>query len=270
MQIGQFGIPGQSTAVFTDEREIFWGGDASRIEILQHNSEIDSTASDAGASPTTTIRSGLLLGRITSSGRLKQWDPTASDGTQHLFSVNRAELVMVDPYQSAVSRFAPTVVRAPLKASQLLILGAAFVGHAYEYLARRALALRGCILDDDPHAELAGLAVRDVVKTATGTVAASENGATIYVNGAGAVTLTLPAIKAGLRYRFVNIADQNLTVASAEGDNMMTVGDDAADSVTFSTASEKVGATLNVEARLVNGTAKWLTDAERATPTIAT
>lgn len=270
MRVGQYGVPGVSALYQTDARQFFWGGDDSKIEILQHNSQFDATTRDAGSTPTTVIRSGLLLGRITSTGQLKHWDSAATDGSQHLFSVNREELDMLDPTGSAVDRFGPSVVRAPMKAKELLIKGAALIGHADEYLARQSLHGMGCVLDDDPQGWLTGMVRRNIIKTATGAIVASENGALFVVNGGAAVTLTLPAIKAGLRYSFLVIADQNLVVASAEGDNVIIINDASADSIAFSTSSQKIGAQLTVEAEYVNGTLKWIPSGAVGTQTTAT
>ncbi len=269
-RIGMYGQPGVQAAQFTQTNEIFWGGDATHIEILQDNSQIDSTAVDAGSTPTNVLRTGLLFGKITSSGKLKQWDSAATDGSQYLYSINREELVMVDAYGSAAARFAPTVVKAPLKAKRLYIKGVSLLGHADEYLARRQLAAQGCILDDDPQNRLSGVNLRNIAKTVTGGILATENGARFIVNGSGAVVLTLPAIQAGLRYSFLNIADQNLTIASVAGDDMIIVNDIEADSIAFSTSSNKIGARLTTVAEYVNGVLKWIVDASLATATPAT
>lgn len=270
MRVGQFGIPGQQAAVFTNATEIFWGGDASRIEVLRSHKVISSVTRDAGNTPTTVLRGGLLLGLNASSGEYEEWDATATDGTEHVAAVNEHEIEILDAYGTATDRFPGTVVKAPLKAKALLIKGAALVGHADEYLARRQLAQRGCLLDDDPQNFLSGLTQRIIAKTATASIVASENGALFVVTGTGAVVLTLPAIKPGLKYSFVNTADQNLTIASAEGDNVIILNDASADSVAFSTANQKIGARLTVESVYVGGTLKWLQSGQLATPTTAT
>lgn len=269
-RIGQFGIPGQSASIFSAAREIFWGGDASRIEILRLHSQIDEASVDAGAAVTSTLRAGLILGKTTSGGQLKQWDTAATDGSQWLHSVNEHELSTLSAYGGTRDLFAPTVVRAPLKAAALLIKGVALVGHADEFLARRSLARMGCVLDDDTQNVLSGANQRLVTKTATGAITAAENGSLFIVNGAGAVVLTLPAIQAGLIYSFLNIADQNVTVTSVAGDDIIILNDLSADSVAFSTASEKIGAQVTVRAEYVAGTLKWIQSAQLATASTAT
>jgi hypothetical protein len=271
MQIGQFGTPGVSAAVFSTARELFWGGDQSRQKIVRGQMDISSTLVDAGSTPTTHVRSGMMLGKLTSSGKGVHWDPTASDGSQYFNGVLEHELVMTEGFSAtATDRHAPVVYSAPFKASSLLVLGVALVGGTFEFLARRMLHLSGSVLDDDPLGYLAGVTPRNIAKTVTGAITTAENGARFIVNGAGAVVLTLPTIKPGLRYSFLNTADQNLTVASAEGDNMVAVNDLSADSFAYSTSSQKIGAQGSVESMYVNDVLKWVASVHVATATIAT
>ncbi len=267
----QMALPGVRAAVFTTPRQIFWGGDESRMKIIRGQGQFSNTLRDAGNTPTTAIRPGLLCGQLTADSKLVHWDPTASDGSQYLRGVNEHELVMVEGYSAeAAERFAPIVLQAPLIAAQLLVLGTALTSSAHQYLARRRLAEMGCILDDDPQGFLAGVAQRTITKTATGAITAAENGATFHVNGGGAVTLTLPTLATGLSYKFINVANQNLTVASAAGDDMVVLNDLSADSVTFSTANQLIGAQIDVWSDYVAGTLKWLTAIQIGAGTIVT
>lgn len=266
----QLAMPGIRTQVTTNAKELFWGGDASRLKVLRQQAIFSSTIRDAGNTVTTEIRAGLLCGALTADGKMVHWDPTATDGSQWLRGVSEHEMIATEGYAAtAVDRFGPLIVQAPLKASQLLVLGTALTSSAHQYLARRQLHMLGCVLDDDQQGYLAGRP-RTIGKTATGSIAATENGATFHVNGSGAVTLTLPTLATGLAYRFINVADQNLIVASAAGDDMVVINDLSADSVTFSTASQKIGATLDVWSDYVAGTLKWLTNVQIGTGTIAT
>ena len=86
-----------------------------------------------------------------------------------------------------------------------------------------------------------------VAKTAAYTVLPSESGTFFTTLGAtAAVTFTLPAFADGLEYTFFNAVDQNMTVASGTADKMMVINDIAADSVAFSSASEKIGGVVTV------------------------
>lgn len=266
-----FGIAGQRAAVFTTPREILWGGDASRQKILRLNRVISNAARDAGNDVTTCLRPGLLMGMITASSKLAQWDPTASDGTQFLMGVNEHEQRLTEGVAATAADVdAPYLVQAPLKAAQLLVLGTALTSSPHQYLARRRLAELGFVLDDDPQGYLSGLRYRSIAKTATGTITAAENGALFIVNGAAAVTLTLPPIATGLSYKFLNTAAQNLIVASNGSlDDIVTINDLAADSITFSTASQQIGAQVELFTDYVNGTLKWISTVQIGTATIA-
>lgn len=62
-------------------------------------------------------------------------------------------------------------------------------------------------------------------QTVTGalTLTAEDNGKTLYLNAAAGATVTLPAVAAGLSFKFVvaaAFATTNWIVASAEGDNI--------------------------------------------------
>ncbi len=90
-----------------------------------------------------------------------------------------------------------------------------------------------------------------VAKTSNYTILAGDNGVTFTNRGAGgAVTLTLPAVQAGLYYRAIVAAAQTLTVAAPTADTLLTYNDAAADSV----ASNTLGAQMEF---VCDGTA-WI------------
>ncbi len=68
----------------------------SEFRLSAHGEETDvgitivASAVDAGNTPTTTLRKGLVLGKITASGKYKEYDPSASDGSE------TAALILVD------------------------------------------------------------------------------------------------------------------------------------------------------------------------------
>ncbi len=116
----------------------------------------------------------------------------------------------------------------------------------------------------------AGMAAgRNVVaKTASYTVKQDENGTVFTTTGAGAaVTFTLPAKKAGLMFEFINTVDQDMTITSDVADTVVTTNDATADSVAFSTSSEKIGA----YARAICDGTKWIiVNLSNCTATVAT
>lgn len=112
------------------------------------------------------------------------------------------------------------------------------------------------MLNSDGQIEDIAYTVETNAKTAAYTVLPTDSGKVFTTTGAsGAVTFTLPAVtNAGCKFHFVNTVNQTLTVASAEGDNMVTDGDAAADSLAASTTDHKIGAALTV----VSDGTKWL------------
>ena len=93
--------------------------------------------------------------------------------------------------------------------------------------------------------------------TASRVVEAAENGTLFEVTGGSGVTFTLPAKAANLIYYFVNTVDQNMTVESAGSlDDIIAMHDAAADSIAFSTSSQKIGAVLCVFAN--HDASKWI------------
>jgi len=256
---GGSGIPGVGDELTTVETQILWGGAQGQLNVLWKGDRYSSAARDAGASPTTVLRPGLLMGRVTSGSELEEWDADASDGTQDIQGVLDVELRMTDYQGTAADRQARLLVRGPVKARKLLIQGVAFVGHIDEYLARRNMVAAGFVFDDDPFGYKAGRG--DRVATVTGTtdaLTADENGTTLFYNNAASVTVTLPTIKPGLEYTVVRAADEEFIVASAEGDNIIMGNDLSADSVTVTTAGEQIGASYTFKSVYVGTTLKWL------------
>jgi hypothetical protein len=253
---GGLGVPGSGAIAETTEVELFWGGDRGKGLVLSQSAKYSGAMRDAGNTPTTVIRPGLLMGKVTASGELEEWDADAADGTEKLAGVNELELRAQDFDGNDTDRVAPVIVKAPLKVGSLLIEGLALVGHANEFLARAALHGAGCNLDDDPFGYLAGASWRQAAVGADKTLTSADN-ATYFVSHTADTTYTLPAIAAGLKFAFAQSADFEISVASFEGDNVIGGNDASGDSITFTTAGEQIGANVYVEAINVNGTLKW-------------
>lgn len=86
------------------------------------------------------------------------------------------------------------------------------------------------------------------VKTASFTATSADSGKVFLIVGATAdVVVTLPAINTGpFRFEIVNLSDVSCTPTAATADTIATFNDLAADSVAFSTASEKIGGAFDV------------------------
>lgn len=257
MSTGYGSIPGIGAIRTNDEKALVWG-QYERLHLANEGALIVSTAVDAGSTPTTHLRAGLLMGKITSSGKLKQWDPDATDGSEVVYGVLWREVFMLDPVtQVVVDRIGHVLLTGPVRAADLLILGTAFNSADGENIARAQMAPRFWIDDDIAKKQaFLGLPLKETAKAASYTVVEADNGTLFTTLGAsGAVTFTLPAIRPGLAFEFLNLVDQNMIIASAEGDNLVALHAASADSVAGQTTSQKIGVRFMVHANQA-GT-KW-------------
>ena len=241
-------MPGMGSRAQSIEYEILWGGDRGKGLVLEQNGNYRGEMRDAGNTPTTVIRAGLLMAKLTSTGELEEWVSTATDGTQDIFGVTPYELRAQDFDATDQDRVAGIIVRAPFKASQLLIQGAAFVGHADEFLARHTLHGGGSVLDDDPQGHLAGASWRQKIQlgATTVTLTTADNYTSFRVHSV-ATNFVLPAVKAGLKFRFLMGEDFEISISSAITTNFLHGGDVTQSGVTFTQAGEQIGAHVEVE-----------------------
>lgn len=241
------GDPGFIAALSTTERNIYWGTDPTK-KIEKQSITLASATVDSGNTPTTLLRAGLALGKITSTGFFTQYSPTATDGSQQAIGVLEKEINMLDPTtNAAATRVTVMVITGPVKAGAIANL---------DNTSRRQLAAGGIIFDDVRTTGFGVPWIREVTKAADYTVVAADND-TLFFTSTGAVNFTLPAIAVGLNFMFYNLVDANMTVTSAPSDIIVTDGDAAADSVAFSTSSHKIGGGVRVVANAA-GTL-WLT-----------
>lgn len=229
------GVPGFTDAQETYESRFRWGNEKSGIVA---GIQVSGAARDANNTPTTVLRPGLLLGQIAASGLLKEYSPTATDGSQKLHSILMTGLRMQNLDGTNTNRFAWGLVAGPVMASELVGL---------DNLARSQMGDR-FLLDDNLPNGLKKIAwQQEIAKTADYTVVAGDAG-TLFTNtgAAGAVVFTLPALAAGLGpFEFLVTANQNVTVAAPAG-KLVTFNNAAATSVAFSTAGQKIGGRVRV------------------------
>lgn len=226
-------VPGVTAPITTTETEYAWGpaGPAYVTGVT-----IAAAAVDAGNTPTTTLRKGLILGKVTASGKYKQYDPTATDGTQFPVGILDQTVSLAD-YRSPGSTVDKNVM---MRYSGLAKVGSLY---GFDELARGILSPR--FLWDDLRLEMPSFDVV-VAKTADYTVVAADNGTLFTTLGAaGAVVFTLPALARGYRFRFFNEVNQNMTVTAPSG-KLVAFNNAAATSIAFSTASNKIGAGVEI------------------------
>lgn len=241
---GAYGIPGIHAALQTVENQ-FW---VDRYENQYWTSEVivGSSRDTGNTSYTTILRPGLLLGRVTSTGKLKEWNPTGTDGSQRIYGV-LGYAQMMQRLGADHDRWLGYIMTGGfVRASRLLIPGTTTFGIASattEHQIRNSMHPR-FIFDDTPWGNPCGGWQEFRACTADTTVTYAENNTFFTTRGAaGAVAFTLPALPLkGLRYGFYNAADQTMSVVSAGSADNITLGNDlTADSMVYSTASELIG-----------------------------
>lgn len=239
-------LPGIDASVQTVENEYNWGPAFpwGCVGVF-----LNSAAVDSGNTPTTVLRRGLVLGQITATLDYKQYDPTATDGSQFPVGILDTTTDMMDPRTAAT--------RA--KSAQMRIWGWIKVANVF---------VGSGTLDENTRVQLRNRMVYDdlrfpagaapiVAKTTAYTVVTADNGKTFVTDGAvGTVAFTLPAPFRGARFRFVNTVDQTMSITAAAVDTIITFNDLDADAVTFSTASNLIGASVEFIANAA-GT-KWI------------
>lgn len=245
MDVPAYGqLPGMGTLVQTGEAAIMTG----REGLIERSTVVVSSAAvDAGSTPTSLLRAGLALGRITASGLYKQHDPAATDGSEVAVCLLAHDHSTLDYTGAAANKEAHVFIRGTVIASAVVNISAV--------VRRQLLLSQRFSFDDDPAATYSGNIVREIDKAANYQVAVADVG-TLFTCSAATV-FTLPAIAPGLGpFEFLNVADVNMGIASTEGDNIIGDGDVDLDSITFSTASHKIGARIRVQAN--NAGTKWL------------
>jgi hypothetical protein len=210
---------------------------------------IDGTSRDAGNTGyTNVLRPGLLLGRVAGTKKYKQFDPTATDGTQKVAAV-LLHAVKVQMDSTDRDRFMGYVlIRGGLRTGGIQLASSSnygIVGNANEWLIRRQMDSR-FIFDDMPEGYSFGGSFVDL-SAATLTLTELMTGTEVFCTGATAKTITLPASpKRGLRYTVYNTGGADLTLTCATADIMIAYNDATADSVALSTASELIGGSFEV------------------------
>lgn len=223
-------LPGESAIVETYEQKILFGINA---QVLWWNGYIDANAVDSGNSPTYRLRPGLLLGIITSTGKWTNYSPTATDGSEVASGILAYGMRMQDVLTGTnVEKFYAIVVGGRVKGANILNL---------DNMARGQMSSR-FTFDDNLSGNQWFPFKRFQTKATDYVVVAADNFTEFLTTGAvGAVNFTLPTIANGYAFRFRNMADQNLTVTSAEGTNMVALNNLSASSVAFSTGGAKIG-----------------------------
>lgn len=248
-------LPGMGSVVETFEAAIPWGPYPRYFT----GAYIDASAVDSGNTPTSTLRMGLVMGKVTATGTWKNYSPTATDGSEVAQGVLPVMFRMTDVLTlTTQAKFWGVMVSGGVKAANLLGL---------DLMARAQMANR-FYFDDNLTGNIQFPFQRFQTKTTSYTIVATDNLSVFDNLGAvGAVTFTLPAIANGYYFGFRVMAGQNVIVASAEGDNMIVFNDAAADSVAFQTGGQLIGGGFHIYSNSA-GTAWIVENASAGTNTI--
>jgi hypothetical protein len=245
---GGWQLPGIGTALQTVEGIVWWGRKEDQKVV---NVFLDGATRDSANTPTDLLRPGLLLGKVTSTGKWTTWSPTATDGSQHIAGVLMYSQKMQAAGSDADRFMGYAIVGGTLKATGILQPGATSIGLSgatHEYLIRALLTQTGrFIIDDQVQGACFGGWQRVVAKTADYTVMVADNNTLFTTRGTvGAVNFTLPVMQDGLRFGFYNMEAQNMTLTASPADTLVVNGDKAADSIAALTTGAKIGAYFEV------------------------
>ncbi len=238
------GLPGMGPTVESTENAFLWG---PNTWYLLKGVVISSATVDAGSTPTTDLRPGLIVGKITSSGEYSTYDDTNTDGTEVAEGILFQGVRTLSPLTgTAVDQLAQIVVGGAVKAANL---------YGIDQMARAQMHGR-FVFDDDLVGNQFGWK-QVVAKTTAYTVTASDNN-TIFTNqgAAAAVAFTLPTIAKGLKYLFYSEDNDGLSIVAATADTIVCHNDAAADSIALSTTGRNIGGAIMVVANA--DATKWL------------
>ncbi len=199
--------PGQGQAEYlTQEGQISWG----KWFITQTAGGLVAAASvDAGNTPTTILRPGLALGVITASGKITQWNPYATDGSNALYGFYCGMSQNMSMISGTSDRWlGDIVVGGQVKSAAIIIPGessAGISGKTYEYLLREQAKFK-FLLDDDMGMYVQDGKVRELTGDLTVTKPMNRTLFVMQDSQATDCTITLPAPIPGLTYGFLNLS----------------------------------------------------------------
>jgi len=247
--------PGFDTIKETEEYQLWGSGPDNQHQRFTQKIHIKSTTVDSGNTPTTTLRGGFLLGRKASDGLDYAYDPDADDGTQVPVGFLEQGTTMLDRYGVAADK-----VKSILKGG-LIQNTADLVGSDNQALA--VLLRTGFhLMQAEPHGSLFLVRHRKrQIKSTNYTVVAADDGDLFIATGAA--TFTLPTKANGLSFEFLQTTDNNMVISSAgSADDIIAFGDAGADTVTYSTASQKIGSRCRVTCVYIDtaGTLRWIVE----------
>ena len=226
--------PGFQAKIESEDTQITWSGRNGQDLVATRQVTIDSSATDAGNSPTTTLRAGLVMGIVTTSGKAVPYDADANDGRQIAVGIlEKSQDMLVAGV--ATDRFTQILVHGLVKQSSLVNLDAR---------ARQQLSQR--LVFDRDLAPAGGVLMQPrgvILKAANYSLVAADDGHLFLATAAA--TFTLPTKENGLAFRIAQAADANLVIQGSS--DIIHKGTTGVSSVSFTTTSQKAGSHVLVE-----------------------
>ena len=231
-----FGLPGPAASNDTVENQFLWG--PGTWQVYSQAVILDSTAVDSGASTTTQLRAGLLLGLITSSSTYAAYVATNTNGTEVVRGILVYPVSMLNINGVAVQKLNVLLAAGAVKNAKLFGL---------DNMARSQMRGRYIFDDDNTNANQYFLWRRENTQTANYTVLGTDAGTLFDNNGAtAAIKFTLPTLASGNGrvYGFSVQAAQNVSITSNEGTNIIYENSASGGTVAVSTPGDIIGALL--------------------------
>ena len=245
-------LPGMTAERTSDEVTVEWAGLHQSHFLFGRKLDVLSSETDAANTPTTTLRGGMVLSENV-DGVGYVYDADDHNGEADPIGVLRQPLDMLVEGVASTRYpvlFGPAALqydRLPnidyAAASRMMRLGFVFDKQM------QVDPVRGCAYGEEWLSPLE--------KGANYTVLAADNGRQ-FTQITGAVTFTLPTIAHGLRFKFVNSVDANMTIAGSS--NICHKNNLSASNVVFSTSSQKIGSIAVVVAQYIGTTLKWVVE----------
>lgn len=239
------------------ERVIFWDpGTVNLKQIVDPGAKIDSTTRDTTNTVTTELREGLLLGKITSTGALKQYDGDATDGTQFPHGVLVDAINMLDSQNTARDRRARVARGGCVMAAYIIGLDA----------KARAYMFGSFWFDDDfwgNRNPFPGC----VAKTADYTITAADMRKGLRFTNRGAaqhINFTLPAPFHGGCVEIFGEQSHPFGIVGAAAGDLVGPNNANADSIAFATEGNIVGSSFEIYAN--SDASKWLVKVNESNP----
>lgn len=268
LHAGVFAPPGFQSAVETFENQ-FWMQNWLQMKRLPV--VVSGASRDTGNTPNTKLlRMGLAMGgpidaSATDEYQVKQWDITATDGSQYFLGFLLYSLTMYDQLAADQDRYCDLMIGGSVYSDRIIIPGETNQGvtgnnaNLLVSLAQQRFTFDKHVKHVIPKFPLPPI----VLGTSPVTLTAAHQGRIFLNTGAGgAKTVNLPAPLPGLGpFRFHANVDQDI-VLDAGAATFIAPGNVAADTITIATAgafAEVIG--ISTTQYLVTDTAGTLTPA---------